>query len=302
MLGQIGSDRLHPFRNIVFMLTLFPTIAYVAPVIVALAIGLTLRRETPSETRDHTLVTWIVLGCVLFQNLFKVHSDNEMENAVPYLGLVYGLAFGLLLETSSRWGELKDGVAGNRARTATYLCVSLIVMSFPLVSGFRYAWNRSANEFTEPTAFNQSLHVTGMDRVKWGEPTIVEPQDKTKLTKTEFEALNRHLDELDRNFFVFVDSTMLYGLHQRVSPQPWLYFSEGHSFRKEELTEMDARVKASLIRNDVKVVILEKRSWLGNERLLSVMPQLRDWIHQNFQKEATYGIFEVWIDPSLGGN
>jgi hypothetical protein len=285
------------------MLTLFPTVVYVAPAVLVLGIALTLRRQAPSSHDRHTLRTWIVLGCIVYQNLFKVHTDNEVENAVPFLGLVYGLAFGLLLDASFRWGILKEGAERNKARANAYLLVSLIVLTFPVVSGARYSWERSANEFERGARFTNSLNVTGMSRVKWGEPTIMEPHDDTQLSQSEFESLNRRLDELDSNFFVFVDSTMLYGMHHRVSPQPWLYFSEGHSFRRGDLPAMDATIVDSLIKNNVRVVVLEKRSWLGNEKVLNDLPGLKEWIHRNFQQDTSFGIFEVWVQrPSLSNS
>jgi hypothetical protein len=131
----------------------------------------------------------------------------------------------------------------------------------------------------------------------------MEPHDDTQLSQSEFESLNRRLDELDSNFFVFVDSTMLYGMHHRVSPQPWLYFSEGHSFRRGDLPAMDATIVDSLIKNNVRVVVLEKRSWLGNEKVLNDLPGLKEWIHRNFQQDTSFGIFEVWVQrPSLSNS
>jgi hypothetical protein len=93
---------------------------------------------------------------------------------------------------------------------------------------------------------------------------------------------------------------MLYGLHHRVSPQPWLYFSPGHSFLRSEFPDVDAAVVRSLRRNNVEVVVLEKHCWLGNQDLLlSQMPQLRAWIQQNFTKATEFGIFEVWTSRTF---
>jgi hypothetical protein len=66
---------------------------------------------------------------------------------------------------------------------------------------------------------------------------------------------------------------------------------------------MDATIVDSLIKNNVRVVVLEKRSWLGNEKVLNDLPGLKEWIHRNFQQDTSFGIFEVWVQrPSLSNS
>src|SRR5262249_30264120 len=133
--------------------------------------------------------------------------------------------------------------------------------------------------------------------VKWGDPTFISIpglSHRTVLKREEFEGLNAWLAAYRGNFFVFPDCIILYGLQGRISPQPWLYFSPGHSFLKSELPAVDARVVKSLKANHVGVVVLEGDSWIQSNELLNEMPQLRAWIYRDFEKVRTFGMFEVW--------
>ena len=96
---------------------------------------------------------------------------------------------------------------------------------------------------------------------------------------------------------MFGDSTMLYGLHGRPSPQPWLYFLDGHSYLDSDLPYVDRIVVASLSHQAIRTVIVEKISWAGNQDVewLPHMPRLQEWITNNFAKRKEFGIYEVWV-------
>jgi hypothetical protein len=201
------------------------------------------------------------------------------------------------------WNANAAGIAATRqtARKVLYGYVGSLLLGVPLHDGLVHSWNRAVQQFGAGTTFDQPVNVTGMAGLKWGEPTIMNPFSRQRLERSDFEELNGWLSRTGRNFFVFPDATILYGLHRRVSPQPWLYFSPGHSFLVSEFPHVDATVIDSLQRNHVEIIVLEKASWLGNEKLLAAMPRLHRWIEADFQKFRTFGIFEVWtmrrLDP-----
>jgi hypothetical protein len=243
---------------------------------------------------------WIAFGSVFYQNLFKLHTDNEVENALPYLGLIYGLALGFAVEVFWQTGRAPASPAAKSARKLLYVYAGAIVLAHPLYYGFLAASHRTVQQFTLNTSFDHPVGISGLSRLKWGEPTVIGRRSGAKLSRTDFERLNTWLSATDSNFFVFPDSTMLYGLHHRISPQPWLYFSPGHSFLRKDFPVVDAAVVRSLRRNNVEVVLLEKDCWLGNQdALLRQMPQLRDWIQGNFAKLTEFGIFEVWTSQTF---
>jgi hypothetical protein len=247
-------------------------------------------------TINAVVICWIILGYVFFVNIFAGMTLNETENSLSYLGLLYGLAFGLCFPTLWR-----TKFADRRAITLVVSAALLLIGTYyllgtPIFTGWTVSASRIVQQFNVHTQFTERVNVPGASRLVWGDPTLVgsDRSLKTKLTRQDFENVNAWLAKANTNFFVFPDSTLLYGLHRKVSPQPWLLILQGHSFPLSDLPEVDATVLRSLRKNKVDVIILEKNSFLGNHELLQAMPQLRAWIHDDFEKAAEFGIYEIW--------
>src|SRR5262249_17527729 len=203
--------------------------------------------------QNKALLIWVVLGSVLYQNLFSSLTANEIENSLPYLGLIYALSIGMLLES------LRNQLPG----TPMIHVLAAMVLAVPFYDGIATSYSRKVQEFDPGTVFTDRVQLAGMSRITWGEPTIVGFKSKlhpTALARHDFETLNTWLNAANTNFFVFKDSTVLYGLQHRISPQPWLYFSPGHGFLWGELPRVDAAVVESLLRNDVQVIVMEKET------------------------------------------
>ena len=297
---QIASDRVSLATTIWGIVLLKATWYTTVVAVLVMAVGLWKYWRSGYRMPHAAIIAWIVLGSVFYQNLFKLHTDNELENAMPYLGLIYALAVGFTLEVFWHTGPVALNVATTRIRMLLYISVAATILWRPFYHGLLASSHRTVQQFGLAATFDDRVAVPGLSRVKWGEPTVINFPTDTTLSRTDFERLNSWLSAADSNFFVFPDSTMLYGLHHRVSPQPWLYFSPGHSFLRSEFPNVDAAVVRSLRRNNVEVVLLEKQCWLGNQALLMrQMPQLRAWIQQNFTKATEFGIFEVWTSRTF---
>lgn len=285
--GQIGADRIDWTTTALGMLTLLPTWPHSWVATAALSAALLKARASAIRVPALPTIAWIAFGLVLFQNLFPLHTDNELENSRPFLGLIYALSIGLLVETFR--------IDGARIRMRLAASAAVLVFGLAFAQGAFHSWKRTVQQFPLDASFTERLQVPGMSRVRWGEPTLANTTARRPtLGRREFEDLNAWLAAADANFFVFPDATMLYGIHGRISPQPWLYFSAGHSFLGKDLPKVDAAVVDALRRNGVRIVILERQSWLGNDRLLKYMPALQGWIHDEFEKVREFGIFEVW--------
>jgi hypothetical protein len=50
----------------------------------------------------------------------------------------------------------------------------------------------------------------------------------------------------------------------------------------------------SLERNHIQVLVIETSSWLRDTTLYEKFPRLDQWMKSGFQKQATFGIYEVW--------
>jgi hypothetical protein len=272
------------------------------------ALGVSSRSK--AQTQNHLMAGWIIVACLQFQQLFTLVSYNEAENNLPFLGLAFGLAMGLLsdwlghddlqLSLSSGKGVFQATLP-RRAGRCIVLIASVVLFAIPIRWGVRTSWRRYVQEFTDASRFTGTLSIAGLRGLKWADFEFpAGPLDRGSsqwLRENDFTALNDWLERNPGNIFVFPDATILYGLHRRPSPQPWLYFQEGHSFLRSDLPIVDETVVQSLRRNGIRAVILEKVAW-NSDHLLERMPKLKAWINDNFTKETEFGIFEVWKEKS----
>jgi hypothetical protein len=146
-------------------------------------------------------------------------------------------------------------------------------------------------QFDRHTKFDRKLQIANAS-IYWGDPT--DSSSHTVLRKEDFESTFNYLKACDKPFFVFKDATIFYGLTGRPSPQPLLYFQENHSFRDSDVPWLDARIVDSLERNHIQVLVIETSSWLKDTVLYEKFPRLEKWMKSGFQKQATFGIYEVW--------
>jgi hypothetical protein len=248
--------------------------------------GATVVLRGPLSIPNGKQISWLILSYTFLQNLFASITFNELQNEVGYLGLINALAFGLFYEVF--W---KKKLAGKHWVAYWVTAPFMAVMGFYIFLGWAYSNQRIVLEFSWDTRFSDPVHVRGASRLRWGEPTLI---DKINLTRKDFEDVNAWLDKTDGNFYVFPDSTLLYGLHHRVSPQPWVYFMPDQSFLKSDIAHVDETILKSLQKNNVTIVVLEKRSWALTRRYLDQMPKLQGWIDENFQKTTEFGLYEIW--------
>ena len=270
------------------------------------------------QARIYCWAGWMVVSCVFFQQLFLINTYNEAEDGLPFLGLCAGLALSMLSSILGPHGtsfSLSSGPEILEAKLSPVVTrrimtgASIIFSALLILPGVRVSWKRYVQQFRTETRFEGRLDVGGLSRLEWADfsyeqrTLLVDGVRRSPegtewwLRKADFTGLNHWLDQNPGNFFVFGDATMLYGLHRRVSPQPWLYFTEGHSFLGKDLARVDEVVTASLRRNQIATVILEKVSWEGSQdaAYLNRMQRLGAWITSNFHKDKEFGIYEVWM-------
>src|SRR5262245_17218144 len=299
MSRELGASRGRGLRSLAFILHVKLTWGYVWKPITLVFIFAVSRVAFRSALAKVNVVTacWLILGYIFFQNIFAALTLNEPENSMGYLGLINGLAFGLCLPPMWRPRFAQLRIAGLLVSVPLLVVSAYYTVAKTTFYGWTYSAMRSVQEFVHPTRFDERVNVPGASRLVWGDPTFFGPRSgpKMELTRKDFEDVNAWLAKANINFFVFPDSTLLYGLHHKVSPQPWLYFFEGHSFRESDLPQIDVTILRSLQKNKIGVVVLEKVSYLENHKLLQKMPQLDAWIHNNFEKTGEFGIYEGWV-------
>lgn len=210
------------------------------------------------------------------QVLFSLSMLNEPENALAYLGLAAGAAAAL---------------AGRLPRGVVAAGVIWLLAGWSALYGYRVASERLANQF-KGARFTERVALPRANGLYWGEPTPMGSR-VPHVERAQFEGLARYLEARGSNFFIFPVSTILYGLLQKPSPQPWLFYLEGHSFATSDIPRMDALAVANLEKHDVRIFVQEQDSWLGVERI-ERMPLLHDWISRHFEHTRDFGPFAVW--------
>jgi hypothetical protein len=246
----------------------------------------------------------ILLGLVLFHYLFCSSMMNQPESGMPFLGLMAGLTITLFRETLSGL-ELRftEGhpLENRLALSSSHSLLTLpFLMMFVLlfVQGAKISWQRTANEFTVWTTFLEPISFPALKPLKWGAPTLQGVSNEFAISSAQFEGLIRFLEKRDQKFFVFPVSTILYGLLNKPSPAPWLFFYEGHSFAKEDLPRLDNQAIANFQELPVCIWVKESDSWIGEHKELYKLPKTFAWLNQNFKKVQQFGPYEVLENTS----
>lgn len=256
--------------------------------------------STTSPWRQMAPASAVAILLPWFRSVTQATTFNEWQNDFAFVGLGACLGIGLMLRLADYVSVIPVANRGVTLRLPsarafkTVLCVvagawGTAVM---LYEG-RDAWIRKVQQFEPGTRFHDSVHVRGMEGLRWGEPTLINPS--TTLQKADFESLFSWLSAKRSTFFVVGDSTILYGLLGTRSPQPLLYFAPNHSFLENEIPRLDETILTSLERNRVSVVIREKVMW---ERETSdaypMFPRIWAWFTSRFVHLRDFGNYEVW--------
>ena len=243
-------------------------------------------------------VSACALSLTIFQSLVQLTTLNEWQNSVAFTGLaaVLGLASILHLIRNVRLVPRENDL---RLPSAQTLCLVLGSLAGLWATAFllfelRAVHYRYVQQFDSNTVFRETINAPGLDTVRWGEPTYADQGEKI-LRKQDFEQLLKHLKQRDCAFFVMGDSTLLYGLLGKRSPQPLLYFQRNHSFLPNEIPQLDERVTAALVSNNVQIVVREKVNFLKEDgNTYQKFPRLWTWFTTHFQHVAEFGNYEVW--------
>ena len=213
---KVGSERM-PDSIVAWLEAVFlgrtpavVTVLSLLSVVVALFFGLldgrAKARLTP-QRKFRLLGAVLVLGLVLYQNVFTLSTNNHPANGVPFVGLIAAIGLGLTLTSSSsrRWHRyLRVATSG--------AMLALMVVTFFV--GANIAASRDVHGIFEKSTFPTYMSVEGLSALRWGQPTRI----GTAITSEDIEQVIHYLDARDENVFVFPDFTIFYGLLGVPSP------------------------------------------------------------------------------------
>jgi hypothetical protein len=236
------------------------------------------RKAIPSPWRPALLAILLLV----YQNLLLRTMLNEAESSRPFTGLVIGLVVGSFLSIKQRrltWA-LCSAYLAIMSATVFYLGAKIVV-------------TRDNQQFKSAT-FREHVQIPGAERLLWGEPTMM---GKTPISREHFEQVAGALRRRNTNFFVFADSTILYGLLGKPSPQPFLYLWRNHSYRLSESKATAEQMVAALKKNNIQTIVLERDFDAATS--LEELPALAEWIHQEFVPAESIGLYTI-LDRRAG--
>lgn len=277
------------------------------------------RAETPPTARA-ALCGWLAVALPQFHSAFQLTTNNDASNNNAFVGICVACTLALVgrwigndVQLEFRSGRQSVHIASVGRLVAALAVVVSGLAVYSLADGLIIAHGRFVHEFPAGVRFDDRVAIPAASRLVWGEPTRITPQvcpliwdacslsgphggadhDFEILRRRDFERIATELQRRDRNFFVFPDATILYGLTGRPSPQPVLYFHPGQSFAVDDEHELDLRIVDSLRKNHVTLVVLERASFMGTQRLLSRFPTLDAWIRDRFRTVEEFGNYRL---------
>jgi len=256
------------------------------------------------QMRKFAICGFLLLSLPLYQNLFIVSTMNEPQNAQPFLGLLIGLLLCvvLLVRQTIYSADIGSGTIRIPVRlptpaasaTAAFILLSVLT-AWVIFEGIQVARYRIVQEFGSTTRFVSRVQVPGMERVYWGDPTLIPTRTGlVTIRQEDFENLARYLQSRPGNFFVAGDATILYGLLRKPSPQPLLYFAPNHSHTAADIPRLDDAILRSLETHNIQTVVKEQFTFMSTQPVYSAFPQTWSWLTSKFEPVHQFGIFEVW--------
>ncbi|HEY6389691.1 MAG TPA: hypothetical protein VIX89_00345 [Bryobacteraceae bacterium] len=312
--GGIGKERvlmhLESLAEGVFLCLLTPRSA-IPPSLLGMLIGplvlivgaLNLDLKA-GRMRRFAICGFLLLSLPLYQNLFIVSTMNEPQNGQPFLGLIVGLLLCvvLLLRQTSYSADIGSGTIRIPVRlptpaafaTAAFM-VLLVLSAWVVGEGVLVARYRIVQEFGSTTRFVDRIQLPGLERVYWGDPTLIPTSNGlVTIRREDFENVARYLQSRPGNFFVAGDATILYGLLRKPSPSPLLFFAPNHSQTASDIPRLDNAILHSLETHNIQTVVKEQFTFMSTQPVYSVFPQTWSFLTTRFEPVRQFGIFEIW--------
>lgn len=252
------------------------------------AVAAHLRTLFEARTRllRESAAAWLALYCLLLSHFLRRSMLNSPTMADVYIGLVIGLVFALTVERLPNAGRLYR--RGFSLFIAVVFCFGIFL-----------SWQRKVHESVKHASFERQLAVERLEFLRWGVPTMLQDGDSSdepaevELKERDFEELVDFLKLRGENFFVFPDFSLLYGVLQKQSPQPLLFFHRGLTYPPQYDPAVDSWIVESLIAHQVGIVVLEQASFFGTRSRLKDFPLLERFIGSNFVEMRTIGPFKI---------
>ena len=153
-------------KTILSVTILFPAVALATVLIEKLSRS----GENVIEPRRRAAALLVFL-LYLYQNLFLITSNNQIENAIPFLGLITTLSLGIVWtheeEINKKWAKISRGIK------AAFCFGIFVVMVGMAWYGLHVALSRQVHGIFEESTFPYHLSPGRLSAIKWGRPTRI---------------------------------------------------------------------------------------------------------------------------------
>ena len=259
-------------------------------------------KGTRQTVRIEMLACLICAYLTHFQHVLTYTMDNQSINGLPFVGVIVAMGLGLL---QSAWPVLQSGwlarapAAGARIAQAAAIAAVFLSISVPSAVGMRVSFDREAHDLFRQSTFPRRIDVPGWRPLRWGQPTVLHG---VEIREADVVRLYRELTARGRNFFIFPDFTIFYGLTGRPSPQPLVTFNKGLTYPARYDPALDAWMVRALEQHQVEIVVLEEVSFrdAGNSReMLREFPKVEAYLKDEFRESGRIGIFTIYEKRAL---
>lgn len=216
---------------------------------------------------------------------------------LPFIGIIFSIGAGILIYLTDLI-KIKVHYKNSEAKIPSKIFIKGVLLFLFLIFGFYITFKgvnisltRKAHDIFGETVFKETLSVKEFKFLKWGGPTSIRGAN---VKREEIESLINFLKWENKNFFIFPDFTILYGILNLPSPQPLLWFHKGLTYPAYYDKSIDNWIVQSLKKNNVKIIVIEKYSWFGTEERLRDFPLLISYIEKNFIGVNQIGIFSIY--------
>ncbi len=312
MAGRLGLERLiGDFWGlvVVFVFGRGPLFErFVTSFLVILSVALLVfyvrdRRQTGYFSSGFMLAPFICIYLALAQRVLIQTTMNQAQNGFPLTGVILatgaGMLFRLLNSENPRVKQFIDGLKPLTRRDVRVIVVSVVLLStlYISVTGINISMNRDVQDSVSGSLFPAYLTHPRLLSLKWGDPTTIQG---TAVAERDVENILTYLRKSGKNFFIFPDFTIFYGVADVPSPQPLLYFAPGETYPHGGDRMLDSLVVSGLERNKVEIAVLEENSVSDAAKVFEAFPLLKSYLDENFVKVGKIGIFHIYRKPEYG--
>ena len=240
----------------------------------------------------------LAIYLAIFQYFFIYTTHNSPANAFPFIGIIFGIG---VMTTLRILNESKfRPLINNQIFNKTVVSIITIFFIYINLQGISISMLRKVQGgFPDHPKHFKTFTENKLKHLKWISPTHLFDPEKGmtnwEIKKEDFENLFLYLKKKDKNFFIFPDNTIFYGLLNKPSPQPILWFDKGLTYRNDYELNIDNWIVEKLITNHIQTVVIEKHSFFGTYERLNDFPIMKKYIYQNFKKNKEIGIFDIYV-------